>query len=79
MKSHDLGVGNRIMETLEQIRGRLGARPLGRSSDLGPCGLVSFDLVATLFGGPQAALSRIIYGVVGVSGLYQIEPDAANY
>ena len=40
----------------------------------GLVGLFQFDLVATLFGGPQAALSRIIYVVVGVSGLYQIIP-----
>jgi uncharacterized membrane protein YuzA (DUF378 family) len=40
----------------------------------GLMGLFQFDLVAALFGGPQAALSRIIYTVVGVSGLYQIIP-----
>ncbi len=37
-------------------------------------GLFQVDLVATLFGGPQAALSRIVYILVGVSGLYQIVP-----
>ncbi|WP_425447698.1 DUF378 domain-containing protein [Dethiothermospora halolimnae] len=38
-------------------------------------GLVSlfqFDLVASLFGGQDAILSRIIYGLVGLAGLYAI-------
>ncbi len=38
----------------------------------GVMGLFQLDLVATLFGGPQAALSRIVYILVGLSGLYQI-------
>ena len=33
-----------------------------------------FDLVAALFGGQDAALSRIVYGLVGLAGLYQIVP-----
>ena len=40
----------------------------------GLMGLFQLDLVATLFGGPQAALSRIVYILVGLSGLYQIAP-----
>jgi uncharacterized protein len=40
----------------------------------GLMGLFQFDLVATLFGGPDAALSRIVYILVGISGLYQIVP-----
>ncbi len=40
----------------------------------GLMGLFQIDLVATLFGGPQAALSRIVYILVGLSGLYQIIP-----
>jgi len=40
----------------------------------GLMGLFQADLVATLFGGPQAALSRIVYSFVGLSGLYQIVP-----
>jgi uncharacterized membrane protein YuzA (DUF378 family) len=40
----------------------------------GLMGLFQFDLVAALFGGPDAALSRIIYTLVGVSGLYQVIP-----
>lgn len=38
-------------------------------------GLISlfrFDLVATLFGGPATLLSRIVYGLVGLAGLYCI-------
>ena len=31
--------------------------------------LFQFDLVASIFGGQDAALSRIIYGIVGLSGL----------
>jgi uncharacterized membrane protein YuzA (DUF378 family) len=38
----------------------------------GLVGLFQFDLVATLFGGQQAALSRIVYILVGLSGLFQL-------
>jgi uncharacterized membrane protein YuzA (DUF378 family) len=37
----------------------------------GLVGVFDFDLVATLFGGSQAALSRIVYTVVGVCAAYQ--------
>ncbi|MDB5507335.1 MAG: hypothetical protein JWR75_1973 [Devosia sp.] len=37
-------------------------------------GAAQFDLVASLFGGQQAALSRIIYVLVGLSALYQLVP-----
>jgi uncharacterized protein len=40
----------------------------------GLMGLFQFDLVATLFGGPQTALSRIVYVLVGLAGLYQVVP-----
>jgi uncharacterized protein len=40
----------------------------------GLVGLFQFDLVAALFGGQQALLSRLVYIVVGISGLYQIVP-----
>ena len=40
----------------------------------GLLGLFQVDLVAALFGGPQTALSRVIYIVVGVSGIYQLAP-----
>lgn len=38
----------------------------------GLVGLLRFDLVAALFGGPQTLLSRIIYTLVGLAGLYSI-------
>ena len=34
--------------------------------------LFQFDLVASLFGGQSAFLSRIVYGLVGLAGLYAI-------
>ena len=40
----------------------------------GLMGLFQVDLVATIFGGPQEALSRIVYILVGLSGLYQLVP-----
>ncbi|TLS38884.1 DUF378 domain-containing protein [Pseudalkalibacillus caeni] len=36
----------------------------------GLIGFFQFDLVAAIFGGQNAALSRIVYGLVGLSGLY---------
>ena len=38
----------------------------------GLIGLFQFDLVAWIFGGQGAVLSRIIYGVVGLAGLWLI-------
>ncbi|EMR05523.1 hypothetical protein C772_02495 [Bhargavaea cecembensis DSE10] len=35
----------------------------------GLIGLFQFDLVATLFGGQDAFLSRVVYGLVGISAL----------
>ncbi|MGI6189616.1 MAG: DUF378 domain-containing protein [Clostridiales bacterium] len=35
-------------------------------------GLFQFDLVASLFGGRDALLSRIIYTIVGIAGAYCI-------
>ncbi|MGE5551802.1 MAG: DUF378 domain-containing protein [Bacteroidota bacterium] len=35
-------------------------------------GLFRYDLVANLFGGQTAALSRVIYSLVGLAGLYCI-------
>lgn len=35
-------------------------------------GLFRYDLVANLFGGQTALMSRIIYSLVGVAGLYCI-------
>lgn len=38
----------------------------------GLIGFFGFDLVATIFGGAEAVLSRVIYALVGVSGLILI-------
>lgn len=38
----------------------------------GLIGFFQFDLVAAIFGGQDAALSRIIYGLVGLAGLINI-------
>lgn len=38
----------------------------------GLIGLFQFDLVATLFGGQESGLSRIVYTLVGISGLVTI-------
>lgn len=35
-------------------------------------GLFQFDLVASIFGGQGAAISRIIYTLVGIAGLWCI-------
>ncbi|MBR6719481.1 MAG: DUF378 domain-containing protein [Clostridia bacterium] len=38
----------------------------------GSIGLFGVDLVATLFGGQMALLSRIIYSLVGLAGIWCI-------
>ncbi|MGJ7920081.1 DUF378 domain-containing protein [Neobacillus sp. LXY-4] len=38
----------------------------------GLIGFFQFDLVATIFGGQDSALSRIIYGLVGIAGLINL-------
>lgn len=40
----------------------------------GLVGAFQFDLVATLFGGQDAPLARVVYGLVGLSALWQIVP-----
>ncbi len=35
-------------------------------------GLFQFDLVASLFGGQDAWLSRVVYTLVGLAGIYTI-------
>ncbi|MCF6465816.1 DUF378 domain-containing protein [Clostridium sp. Cult2] len=39
----------------------------------GLIGLFQFDLVAAIFGGSNTALSRIVYGLVGLAGLYSFK------
>jgi uncharacterized protein len=38
----------------------------------GLIGFFQFDLVAAIFGGQSAPLSRLIYALVGLSALYEI-------
>lgn len=38
----------------------------------GLIGFFQFDLIAAIFGGQGAAISRIIYGIVGIAGLYSL-------
>ena len=38
----------------------------------GLIGLFQFDLVAFLFGGQSALLSRVVYALVGAAGLWSI-------
>ncbi|MBU6081491.1 MULTISPECIES: DUF378 domain-containing protein [Allobacillus] len=38
----------------------------------GLIGFFQFDLVASLFGGQDSLLSRVVYALVGLSGLYAI-------
>lgn len=38
----------------------------------GLIGFFKFDLVATIFGGMDSLISRIIYAVIGIAGLYTI-------
>ncbi|PMC40666.1 DUF378 domain-containing protein [Bacillus sp. UMB0899] len=38
----------------------------------GLIGFFQFDLVAAIFGGQSSALSRIIYGLVGIAGLINL-------
>lgn len=38
----------------------------------GLIGFFQYDLVAAIFGGQMAIISRIIYAVVGLAGLYGI-------
>lgn len=35
-------------------------------------GLFNFDLVAAIFGGQQSFLSRIVYSLVGLAGIYSM-------
>ncbi|MBR6728689.1 MAG: DUF378 domain-containing protein [Clostridia bacterium] len=38
----------------------------------GCIGLFGFDFVASLFGGQMSVISRIIYSLVGIAGLWSI-------
>ena len=54
------------MDTLALILSIIG------SVNWGLIGLFKFDLVAWIFGGQTAVLSRVIYAVVGLAGLWCI-------
>ncbi|GAB3806198.1 DUF378 domain-containing protein [Virgibacillus kimchii] len=55
------------METLRRIA--LALVIIG-AINWGLIGFFQFDLVASIFGGQEAALSRLVYALVGLSGLY---------
>lgn len=42
----------------------------------GLVGLFQFDLVAAIFGGQDAPLSRVVYTLVGISAIWQLLPLA---
>ena len=54
------------MDTLALILSIIG------SLNWGLIGIFQFDLVAWLFGGQDAVISRIIYAIVGLAGLWCI-------
>ena len=54
------------MDTLAQILSIIGCL------NWGLIGLFQFDLVAYIFGGQAALISRVIYTLVGASGLWCI-------
>lgn len=54
------------MDTIALILSIIGSLNWGLVS------LFKFDLVAWLFGGQAAVLSRIVYGLVGLAGLWCI-------
>lgn len=35
--------------------------------------VAQFDLVATLFGGNTTEMSRVVYGLVGLAGIYSVK------
>ena len=54
------------MQTLQRIA--LALTIIG-AINWGLIGFFQYDLVAAIFGGQDAALSRVIYSLVGISGL----------
>lgn len=54
------------MDTISLILSIIG------SLNWGLVALFKFDLVAWIFGGQDAVLSRIVYGLVGLAGLWCI-------
>ena len=58
--------GGKRMDTIALILSIIGSLNWGLVS------LFRFDLVAWIFGGQSAFLSRVIYGLVGLAGLWCI-------
>jgi uncharacterized membrane protein YuzA (DUF378 family) len=58
--------GGKSMDTISLILSIIG------SLNWGLVALFKFDLVAWIFGGQDAVLSRIVYGLVGLAGLWCI-------
>ena len=56
--------GGKTMDTLALILAIIG------SVNWGLVGIFRFDLVAWIFGGQAAVISRIIYTLVGLAGLW---------
>lgn len=54
------------MDTIALILSIIG------SLNWGLVGIFQFDLVAWLFGSQSALLSRVVYGVIGLAGLWCI-------
>ena len=54
------------MDTIALILSIIG------SLNWGLVGLFKFDLVAWIFGGQDVTLSRVVYGLVGLAGLWCI-------
>jgi uncharacterized membrane protein YuzA (DUF378 family) len=61
--------GGNIMSTIQRIA--LVLTIIG-AINWGLIGFFQFDLVASIFGGQSSALSRIIYGLVGIAGLVNL-------
>ena len=59
-------MGGKIMDTFALVLSIIG------SLNWGLVGIFKFDLVAWIFGGQTGAISRIIYTIVGLAGLWCI-------
>ena len=57
---------NNVLDTIALILVIIGA------INWGLIGFFQFDLVAFLFGGMDSWLSRIVYALVGLAGIYSI-------
>lgn len=60
------------MDTLALILVIIGAL------NWGMVGLFQFDLIASIFGGMSTVVSRIIYTIVGLAGIWVKLPSSVN-